>query len=267
MRILISRAMRWLVVVCVIALSSCQNPVLFPSSLARNRLSVKDAAALRPPPVRVSLAKSFGWFFQAETSPHAIMMFHGNAETVDDYAQWAASIAQRGVSVLLVEFPGYRGAGGKATQLSIRKVALAGYDRLRSSGYSADGITVFGRSVGAAAACDLSRHREVKRLLLVSPFTTLGEVARHAGLPEAVALGKFNNREALADYGGRLLIVHGRLDAIIPFSMGQELIGASGTPDQNRFFLALDAGHNDLLSRYEGILTERIVSFAVGSNP
>ena len=165
------------------------------------------------------------------------MMFHGNAETVDDYAPWASRIADDGISVLLVEFPGYREVRGKATQRSIRKVALAGFDWLLGTGFDTKNVTVFGRSVGAAAACDLSRHREVKRLLLVSPFTTLGEAAQNAGFPKAVALGKFNNRDALEAYNGSLFIVHGRSDSIVPFRMGQELIGLSGTPDEKPVFL------------------------------
>ncbi|MGK0185476.1 MAG: fermentation-respiration switch protein FrsA (DUF1100 family) [Verrucomicrobiales bacterium] len=247
--------------------SACQNSMVFPSSVAGNRLTEEQASALNPAPIPVAVPGSFGWLFKANASanvtPQALLMFHGNAETVDDYAPWASRIARRGVTVFLVEFPGYREVKGSATQNSIRRVALQGFDWLTTNGFPKDRITVFGRSIGAAVACDLALHRGVNRLALVSPFTTLGEAARNAGFPKAVALGKFNNRKALMPYEGSLLIVHGRSDQLIPYTMGQELIGLSGVPDQNRFFLALDAGHNDLIARHQKILTQRLLRFCV----
>lgn len=255
--------LRWFCLAgCSLLIVSCQNPVLFPSSVAQNRLTESQAAGLRPAPVPIPLAPSFAWMFEAKGSSQAMIMLHGNAETVDDYAAWASGIARRGVTVLLVEFPGYREVKGKATQKSIRRVALQAFDWLRQKGFAENEITVFGRSIGAAVACDLALQRNVSRLVLVSPFTTLGEAAKNVGFPKAVALGKFNNRKALLNYQGKLLIVHGRRDQIIPFTMGQELIGLSGIPDENRFFLALDAGHNDLVARYQSLLTNALLEFA-----
>lgn len=246
--------------ILVACLTSCQS-LVFPSRMAANRLSAEEIAVLRPPMREIALKRSFGWYFEAGGSERrrAMVMFHGNAETVDDYAHWATAIAKRGTSVLLVEFPGYRGAGGKAGQRSIAGVGGAAYDWLRDEGYAAEEILVFGRSIGAGAACDLTRTRDVRRLILVSAFTTLGEAAKEAGFPKIAGLGRFNNRKTLRKYKGRLLIVHGSRDELLLIDQARELFDEAGSEAGWKEFLMLDAGHNDLLAGFERELTENIV--------
>ena len=212
----------------------------------------------------VALGQSFGWYFvpPGGSPKRVVMMFHGNAETVDDYASWAMEIARQGVAVLLVEFPGYREAEGKAGQRSIAKVSSAAYDWLMQSGYAAGEVIVFGRSIGAGAACDLTRMRDVKKLVLVSAFTSLGDAAKYAGFPKVAGLGRFNNLSAIAKYRGDLLVVHGGRDEMLPVEMGQLLFEKAGTAAEGKRLVVLDAGHNDLILKHEAEVTALILQLA-----
>jgi fermentation-respiration switch protein FrsA (DUF1100 family) len=241
-------------------LVSCQSILVFPRGMARNRVNIDQFGALR----EVTLGESFGWYFEPfpGAPKRVVMMFHGNAETVDDFATWAGEIARKGVSVLLVEFPGYREAMGKAGQRSIAKVSSAAYDWLLKSGYAAGEIIVFGRSVGAGAACDLTRKREVKKLVLVSAFTSLGDAAKYAGFPKVAGLGRFNNLSAIAKYRGDLLVVHGGRDEMLPVEMGQLLFEKAGTAAEGKRLVVLDAGHNDLIFKHEAEVTALILQLA-----
>ncbi len=239
----------------------CQSSAVFPRQLANTRLNPEEVDALRPVPERIPLSGSFAWFFPSSRGDKAVMMFHGNAETVDDYAPWAAALARSGLSVALVEFPGYREATGRPTPASIRRCAVDAFDWLRDTGYAADRIAIFGRSIGAAAACDLTRVRPINTLILVSPFTSLADTLRNFGLPGVVALGRFNNRQAVSGYAGKLLVLHGREDGILPIGMGRALYLACPSEVSRTRFVTLDAGHNDLVGKYEDLLTREILAW------
>ena len=189
------------------------------------------------------------------------------AETIDDYANWASGIASRGVDVLLVEYPGYRTAPGTPNQKTIRTTATSAYDWAKQAGYRPEDIIIFGRSIGAAVALDLSEHREINQMILVSPFTSLADVLHLRRLPKALALGRFDNRSAIRDYTGNLLIIHGEQDQLLPFTMGQELLTAAGSPSTKKKILPLQAGHNDLISRHQRTLTDQILRTATNKIP
>ncbi len=70
-----------------------------------------------------------------------------------------------------------------------------------------------GRSIGTGAACHLASKRPIGKLILVSPFdsirTVAGSIVPYLGY---IVRNHFNNMEALDQYNGELLIIHGKKD-------------------------------------------------------
>jgi len=80
-----------------------------------------------------------------------------------------------------------------------------------------DRIVAYGRSVGGGAAADLSRDRPVRALALQSTFSSVAAMARQALLPGFLVRDAFDNRRAVADFQGPILLMHGVQDEVIPY--------------------------------------------------
>lgn len=170
----------------------------------------------------------------------AVIFAHGNGELIDHWDRPFATLAQAGVAVLLVEYPGYGRSGGSPSEASISAAMVAAYDWLRARPeVDPVRIVAYGRSVGGAAACALSLHRPLQGLILESTFTSLRAMVP-TFVPSVFIADRFDNEAAVRSFGGKLLILHGRADEIIPYSHGQALARAAGAD-----LVTMDCGHND----------------------
>ncbi|HJU43079.1 MAG TPA: alpha/beta hydrolase, partial [Vicinamibacterales bacterium] len=147
-----------------------------------------------------------------------------------------------GFGVLLVEYPGYGGAPGSPSEKSITEATRALYDWAATDPrVDAKRIVAYGRSLGGGAAARLALERPIAALILESAFTSVADFAARFMAPTFLIRDPFDNRKTLASYRGPLLVIHGRMDTIVPFEHGREL--ASIVPGAQ--FRELDCGHND----------------------
>ena len=106
--------------------------------------------------------------------PRALVYFGGNAEDVAGNLPAFAS-AFPAHSLYLVNYRGYGGSTGSPSEAGLLADATAIYDHL--SGRHPE-ISVIGRSLGSGVAVHLASVRDVHRLVLVTPFDSLVNVAR-----------------------------------------------------------------------------------------
>lgn len=104
----------------------------------------------------------------------AVLYFGGNAEDV------AASLpdlerAFPDAALHLVHYRGYGGSTGKPTESHLHDDALAVFDAIRAEHRH---VTVVGRSLGSGVAVRLASRRDVARLVLVTPYDSIVELAR-----------------------------------------------------------------------------------------
>ncbi len=189
----------------------------------------------------------------ATLSP-AVILFHGNAEFIDDWPELVRPLREMGVAVLLVEYPGYGRSDGKPSQAAIMDGAVEGYDWLAASPeVDGDRIFAMGRSLGAAVAAALSECRPIAGVILWSPFSSTGAIAwRSYGLPPALARDPFDSRDAVSRFGGPVLIFHGRQDRVIPYRHATVLADAS----PRARLVSWDCGHNDCPPSWSALWTE-----------
>lgn len=161
--------------------------------------------------------------------------FAGNASVALDWLsilpEWDASF-----SYLLVDYPGYGGCSGKPNPKSIRESSQAAVLALAAHLKTTPELlrlrlAVLGHSIGCAAGLMAAEDQGVKRVVLISPFTTMTEMGRRVlGWPLChLNLHRFDNRRHLAavvKHGARVKIFHGMADEIIPISMSRELAAA-----------------------------------------
>src|SRR5947208_13649120 len=121
--------------------------------------------------------KLVGWYFPPLRRPSppsaALRWFYGNGETIGAIWPTIRDFRPPNAALLVVDYPGYGGSGGRATEAGMYEAADLAYDALRSRrDVDPRRIYAYGRSLGSAAATHIAATHEVAGLILESPFTT-----------------------------------------------------------------------------------------------
>ncbi|MCL7991206.1 MAG: alpha/beta hydrolase [marine benthic group bacterium] len=245
-----------------------QRSVLFPAPPAS---SVSPAAA-RPSIETILLGpdRVESWFLPAQGVPsHApvILFTHGNGELIDHWIDAFSAVAREGVSVLLVEYPGYGRSGGTPSEESITRAMLAAWDTLVARpDVDSDRIIAWGRSLGGGAACALASHRELAALVLESSFTGVRPLARRFGIFGPLVRDPFDNLPVVSEFDRPVLVLHGERDRIIPVEHGVALDRAARDSE----LVLLPCGHNDCPWQGERVLEflrrRGLIAWAEGPN-
>jgi fermentation-respiration switch protein FrsA (DUF1100 family) len=188
-----------------------------------------------------------GWFFPLHGESPVVLFCHGNAGNISHRLENVRLLVREGLQVFLFDYRGYGKSSGNPSEHGIYLDGLAAFDYVaKKEGIPPATIIPFGRSLGAAVAIEICLRREVRSLIIESAFTSTRDVARATPLflPVSYILpAHYNNLSKIGKINVSKLIIHGRDDEIIPFSMGQKLFEAAKAP---KHFLPLEkAGHND----------------------
>ncbi len=192
----------------------------------------------------------------ARPGSDAILYFGGNGEDVGfNASSFSASFSQH--SLYLVNYRGYGGSTGKPTERSLVADAIALYDHLRLRHPQ---ISVIGRSLGSGVAVQLASQREIDRLVLVTPFDSLVNVARahFPYFPVGLLMrDRYDSTSRAPGIKANILVVIAGADEIIPRKRTDALV-AKLRPGQARVIVLEGARHNDfdLEPRYLGELRE-----------
>ncbi len=174
----------------------------------------------------------------------ALIFLHGNGEFIDDWVEALRPFPRDlGVSLLLVEYPGYGRSTGAPTEARIVGVATAAWDRLAARPeVDAARMVAMGRSLGGGPAAALARLRDPAALVLLSTFTDVADLAvPRFWVPAFLVRDRYRNLEAVRAFPGPVLVMHGRNDAVIPVTHGRALAGAG----DHVVFREMDCAHND----------------------
>lgn len=187
------------------------------------------------------------WFPPIWRGARVVACFHGNGETADDDVPLARDLVQRGLGALLVEYRGYgASAGGTPTEEGLYLDAEAALDEAGRRGFGPERVALWGTSLGTGVAAEMARRGRGARLVLVSPFTSLRDVASRtvAWLPMSLVLpDRYDTLSKAGDIRARTLIVHGDRDDVVPFDMGERLSRAIAGA---RFLRVPGAQHGDI---------------------
>jgi fermentation-respiration switch protein FrsA (DUF1100 family) len=191
-----------------------------------------------------------GWFLPAVEGGGgpfpALLWFYGNGENVAAIWPVVRAFQPPGAAVLVVDYPGYGGSGGRTTEAALYAAADAAYAALASRrGVDPQRIYVYGRSLGSAVATHTAAHLPVAGLILESPFTNAAGMARHlyALLPRSVVALSLDNLANVKRIHCPILLFHGDADRLVPTAMGMAVAAAAVGPVE--VVLIHGAGHND----------------------
>ena len=111
----------------------------------------------------------------AHGSDDAILYFGGNAEDVAWNIEPFAALFHNS-DVYLVNYRGYGGSSGSPSEAALLEDAEEVYDRIRADHAR---VAVVGRSLGSGVAVHLASVRDVHKIVLVTPYDSVMNVAKH----------------------------------------------------------------------------------------
>lgn len=157
--------------------------------------------------------------------PRAIVYFGGNAEDVGgNLPEFTAAFP--GYSLYFVNYRGYGGSSGSPSEAGLLADAAVVYDWLRQRHAE---ISVIGRSLGSGVAVHLASVRDVHRLVLVTPFDSLVNVARahFRYLPVGLLMrDRYDSASRVPTVRAPTLVLIAGSDEIIPRARSEALVSA-----------------------------------------
>jgi uncharacterized protein len=249
--------------VCV-GISLYQDKLMFPGSVTQGNADYElrpsrsqereiiDLKLADGTPIKLAFAPTI--YADASKSP-TILFFYGNGNTLQ--SAWHTPDGWRGygANACAIEYPGYGMSGGKPGEKQMYAAADAAYEYLRSRpGVDRDKIIVAGWSLGAAVAIDLASRKPVAGLITMSAFTSMTDMAQRLYwfLPVRLLVRhRFESLRKIPDVTCAALIMHGRDDSFIPWTMSERLAKNSSGPVTTVFFKGFD--HNEAWQGGEGV--------------
>ena len=174
-----------------------------------------------------------------------IVFFHGNGDSFAGAVHATRLLSEAGYGIFLAEYRGYSGNPGVPNEAGLLADGRAALAFLHAQGMVQSSLVMAGASLGTGIATQLAAEDAPAALILVSPFTSLADVAA-IKLPfvpvRYLIRDHFDSLGAISKVAVPILILHACDDAVIPFRQGQALAGAA-----NRVEFAASAGHGHQL--------------------
>ncbi len=207
----------------------------------------------------------------SEGLPDFYLVFYGNGSLSAEVAEVFEYFAQQtGCGFFIVDYRGYGFNAGRPSERGLTDDALGAYDTLEAAGDFRRGVGVIGHSLGGAVSIALAEKRHVDRLLALSTFTSVRDVARET-MPAPVAMivrNDWPSEQRLKQILSRpaderpsaIGLIHGARDEVIPVEMSRRLARLPG--EGIELLIHPQASHNDI---FEYVAPE-IIGFLKGES-
>jgi uncharacterized protein len=188
-----------------------------------------------------------GWWFPVDGDNPAVIHFHGNAGNISHRLDLVSQLLKNKLQVFLVDYRGFGKSEGRPSEEGLYMDGVAAYDHLvRKEGILPRNIVLHGHSIGAAVAVEVALRRQVRSVILESAFTSTRDMAKTMPLFRILSPlfpANYDNLQKIGRLHVPKLIIHGEVDEIVPFSMGERLFNAAKEPKYP--FRVESAGHNN----------------------
>ena len=185
-----------------------------------------------------------------EGATKLVIYYHGNAEDIglafDLLYQFGNEMKMH---VLAVEYPGYGlYKTSKPNEQQMKEDAELIFEYLtKVIGVREHDIILFGRSMGSGPATYLSSKYNACALLLMSPYTSIKDVARSLlgwmSFLSVIVYERFRNIDLIKDAKCPAFFLHGQRDKLIPATHSIEL--NSNCPTASFIHMPVNMDHNE----------------------
>jgi pimeloyl-ACP methyl ester carboxylesterase len=208
---------------------------------------------------RTSQGNQAAYFWQSKDSNRAPqniwLLFGGNGDVALAWLSLLRAFPKPLNGFLLIDYPGYGKCQGRVnpqTILENSERALQTLLEKKAWKSGAQTLCILGHSLGGAAALNFAAKYPVRKVLVISTFTTMDDMVRaqiHVPLGSLLR-HRFDNVASLKAILAKsqvpeIYVFHGQADEIIPLKMGRAL--AQLDPRRIKYTEIPGTGHNDIV--------------------
>jgi pimeloyl-ACP methyl ester carboxylesterase len=233
--------------------------IYFPLRYSTAQLEEARAVGVQEVRFRTSQGNqaAFSWRNEdSDTAPQTVwLLFGGNGDVALAWVSLVRAFPGRRTVFLLIDYPGYgicEGRPNPQTILENSERAVQTLLELKGWKLDSDALCVLGHSLGGAAALQFAAKYAVRKILVVSTFTSMADMVRaQIRIPLGGLLRhRFDNVESLKAILSQnevpeIRIFHGQADEIVPAQMGRTL--AQLDPSRIKFSEIPGVRHNDIV--------------------
>lgn len=207
-----------------------------------------------------------GWY-KPPSSPDkpVIVHYHGNAGSIAGRPSYLRPYMDQGYGLLLAEYRGFGGNGGKMSEQGFFRDAEAWLQWvLIDQRISPQRVILYGESLGTGIATQTAlNHLDIGGLILESAYTSFVAMAykKYPFLPAyLLVLDRYETIKKIGQVKMPLLMIHGEKDSVVPFAMGRRVFDMAGS--SYKIFHAVPQGDHNTL--YDFDVVERVAQFIDG---
>lgn len=153
----------------------------------------------------------------------AMVYFGGNGEAVEYNAEVFKKTLPN-VTVYLLPYRSYSGNPGEVTEANLYGDALRLHDQIKKKHSS---VSAMGRSLGSGVATYLASKRKIDKLVLVTPYDSIVNVAQahYPAFPVKLLIkDRYESWRRASDIDSDVLVLIAGMDSIIPRANTENLL-------------------------------------------
>ncbi len=201
---------------CLVFLLSQRSFIYFPTQLRQDNAS---AIPLQTPDATLQIST------RAHDGTQALIYFGGNAEDVSySLPEFAAAFPEK--AIFMMHYRGYSGSSGRPSESALHRDAKELFKMVHAAHSD---VTVIGRSLGSGVAIRLASEEPVSRLVLITPFDSILNIARRVApfLPiELLMSDRYESWRCAPLVKAPTLILAAANDALVPAASTSSLFRA-----------------------------------------
>lgn len=178
--------------------------------------------------------------------PAGVVFFvHGNAGSLDNWFVNLEFYRENNFDLFMFDYRGFGKSSGRiGSQAQLEADVRAAWASIAPR-YAGMRTVFYGRSLGTGPATTLAAEFTPDLLVLVSPYSSMRDIARlhYPWVPGALLRYPLSTQETLPRVQSPVLLAHGGQDTLIPASHSQIL---KARLPQAQLLLVPDAGHGDI---------------------
>ena len=184
-----------------------------------------------------------GWFYNKNSEKFkTILFFHGNAGSLGNRTYKLNHFKDLNVNFLIIAWRGFSGNEGKPNEKGLYEDGESAIRWLKTQGINEKNIILYGESLGTGVVVEIAQNKNYGGVILESPFTSMINLGRkyYPFFPVRLLLkDKFESHKKITNILVPVLIIHGKVDKIVPYDMGKKMFELANEP---KFFYSQDYG-------------------------
>ena len=195
------------------------------------------------------------WYHKKNINEYKTILFlHGNAGSLENRIHKINHFKNININFFLLSWRGFNGNLGKPTENGLYEDAKSAVRWLKSQGIEENNIIIYGESLGTGVAIEIAQNKNFAGIILESPFTSMVDAGKtkYPYLPvELLLKDKYESKKKIKNVKSPILIMHGKVDNLVPFYMGQKMYELANKPKYAYF-----SEYDDHMMEYnENLLT------------